>query len=80
MWGLLSVSVAVWLILLWYWRKLFSGAAGLMAGGVLSNLVERVWRGAVTDVFLLPGGWALNLADFALVVGALLVILRREKR
>jgi lipoprotein signal peptidase len=78
-WVVLGICATAVLFLLWRWQQLFSGAAGLMAAGVASNILERLWRGAITDIFLLPGGWALNLADFALLTGAALIIWRREE-
>jgi signal peptidase II len=42
---------------------------GLLAGGALGNLVDRVRAGAVTD-FIDPPLWpAFNLADVAIVLG-----------
>jgi signal peptidase II len=43
--------------------------AGLLAGGALGNLADRVRTGAVTD-FIDPPLWpAFNLADVAIVLG-----------
>jgi signal peptidase II len=50
-------------------------AVGLLTGGALGNLADRVRTGAVVD-FLDPPAWpAFNLADVAIVagVGALLL-------
>jgi signal peptidase II len=44
-------------------------AAGLVAGGALGNLVDRVRTGVVTD-YLAVGSWPpFNLADIAITVG-----------
>lgn len=43
-------------------------AAGLLIGGALSNVADRVLDGGATD-FLLVGDLILNLADVALLVG-----------
>jgi len=49
-------------------------AAGLIIGGALGNLIDRVLFGEVTD-FLKVGAWpAFNVADAAIVVGALLLV------
>jgi len=57
-------------------------AMGLLAGGAVGNLVDRVREGAVTD-FVSVGAWpAFNLADAAIVVGVVLLALgyMREPR
>jgi signal peptidase II len=46
-------------------------AVGLLAGGALGNLADRVRAGAVTD-FINPPLWpAFNVADVAITAGAL---------
>ncbi len=56
-------------------------AFGLLAGGVVGNLVDRVWHGYVIDFldFRLPiihYRWpAFNVADCGIVLGALLFLL-----
>lgn len=48
---------------------------GLLAGGALGNLVDRIRIGAVTD-FIDPSRWpAFNIADVAITVGVVLVVL-----
>jgi signal peptidase II len=50
-------------------------AVGLIAGGALGNLTDRVRAGAVTD-FLDPPFWpAFNLADVAITAGAITLVL-----
>ncbi len=54
----------------WMWV-----AAGLLAGGALGNLADRIRAGAVTD-YVLVGNWpAFNLADAAITCGVLLLAL-----
>lgn len=59
------------------WRRpspLIGVAAGLIAGGAVGNLVDRVVRGTVVD-FLDFRYWpAFNAADTAITIGALLLI------
>ena len=48
---------------------------GLVSGGALGNLIDRVRAGAVTD-FLDPPFWpAFNIADVAIVAGVALLVL-----
>jgi len=48
-------------------------AAGLLAGGALGNLADRVRADAVTD-YIAIGSWpAFNLADVAVTAGVLLL-------
>lgn len=47
---------------------------GLLAGGAIGNLIDRVREGAVTD-FIDPPRWpAFNLADVEITAGVLLLI------
>lgn len=56
-------------------------AAGLVAGGAIGNLIDRVRTGVVTD-YVEIGSWPpFNIADVAITVGVLafaLVFLREE--
>lgn len=82
---LLKLGIVAWL-LAWLWRtrlRLEAVALGLVIGGALGNVLDRVRLGAVTDfVDLHYAGWhwpTFNLADTAIVsgvVGLLLVSLR----
>jgi signal peptidase II len=63
-----SNSTALWL------------AAGLLVGGALSNLADRVRDGAVTDFIDLPLWPTFNLADLAIVAGVLLLVLAVDER
>jgi signal peptidase II len=50
-------------------------AAGLLAGGALGNLADRIRADAVTD-YIEVGAWpAFNLADVAVTAGVLLLAL-----
>ena len=47
---------------------------GLLAGGAVGNLIDRVREGAVTD-FLDPPSWpAFNVADIAITLGVLILV------
>ncbi len=54
--------------------------AGLLVGGALGNLADRVRDGAVTDFIDLPHWPTFNLADTAIVVGVVLLVLLPERR
>jgi signal peptidase II len=50
-------------------------AAGLLAGGAIGNLLDRIASDAVTD-YIDIGSWpAFNLADVAITVGIVLLVL-----
>lgn len=79
--GSLLVLVLVW----WYIRRAsemtgsLQSALGLIAGGILGNLVDRIRYGAVVD-FLNFHVWPVfNLADACLVTGVLLLLFLRFK-
>jgi signal peptidase II len=50
-------------------------ATGLLAGGAIGNLVDRIRAGAVTDFIELPHWPPFNLADCAISVGVVLLVL-----
>lgn len=50
-------------------------ATGLLAGGAIGNLVDRVRAGEVTDFVDLSPWPAFNLADVAITVGVLALVL-----
>lgn len=49
-------------------------ATGLLAGGAIGNLSDRVRAGAVTDFVDLPPWPPFNLADMAITAGVLLLV------
>ena len=50
-------------------------AVGLLAGGALGNLIDRLAAGEVTD-YIDVGSWpAFNLADVAITAGVVLMVL-----
>lgn len=78
--GLALVIVAV--LLVWLWRsesRPLAAAIGLIVGGALGNVIDRMTRGAVVDFldFYAAGfHWpAFNLADSTIFVGAVVLIL-----
>ena len=84
----LSLVITGWV---WHWVRRSKGdrrmqiAAGLLIGGALGNVIDRVLYGAVAD-FLnmsLPfwrNPWSFNVADIAIFAGALgLVLFSGEK-
>jgi signal peptidase II len=48
-------------------------AGGLILGGALGNLIDRVRIGHVTDFILLPNWPAFNIADASITVGVVLL-------
>jgi signal peptidase II len=65
-------------------RRLVPAALGLIAGGALGNLIDRIRLGKVTDFVLwryYEHEWPIfNLADAALCVGAVLLLLNSLRR
>jgi signal peptidase II len=53
---------------------------GLLVGGAAGNLIDRVREGAVTDFLKLPHWPAFNLADAAITVGVVVLVLVLERR
>lgn len=50
-------------------------ATGLLAGGAIGNLTDRIRAGAVTDFVDLPHWPPFNLADMAITAGVVLLVL-----
>ena len=50
-------------------------AGGLILGGAVGNLIDRIRIGHVTDFVLLPHWPAFNLADCAITVGVVILAL-----
>jgi signal peptidase II len=49
---------------------------GLLLGGALGNIIDRVRHGSVTDFIKLPLGWPpFNLADTSITLGILILFL-----
>ena len=74
---------ALWALLRWGGIRL---GTGLLLGGGLSNLYERIRRGRVLDYLRFPRApgvlkkYTYNLADLFILLGAVLLLLRRRKR
>ena len=84
--GLLASAFIIWLLVGHGHQRLFGLALGLILGGALGNVVDRIRLGHVIDFLdfhwswlgpLFPGGHfpAFNVADSAICCGAALLIL-----
>ena len=81
-WILAGLALAITAALLvWMWRadkRLVTGALGLIVGGAMGNIIDRVMVGAVVD--FLDFHWAgfhwpaFNIADIAITSGAAVLI------
>lgn len=92
--GLTAAGFIVWLLRSHPGQKLFCFAVSLIMGGALGNVIDRLVHGYVVDFLqfrfavlepLFHGGYfpAFNLADSAILVGAVALIvdeLRRVRR
>jgi signal peptidase II len=52
---------------------------GMLLGGALGNVIDRVRDGAVTDFIKLPGWPAFNVADIAITFGVLVLLYVTER-
>lgn len=54
---------------------------GMLLGGALGNILDRLRAGSVTDFIKLPLGWpAFNFADACITLGVLLLLFVIEQR
>ena len=89
-WILIGVAVAIcaW-VWIWLWRsdagRVARIAGGLLSGGAIGNVIDRVIYGAVAD-FLnmsLPGWqnpYSFNIADISIFAGAIGLVLMPQKK
>jgi signal peptidase II len=52
---------------------------GMLLGGALGNVIDRIRDGAVTDFIKLPGWPAFNVADIAITGGVLVLLYVTER-
>lgn len=57
----------------WLWLP-----TGLLAGGAVGNLLDRVLDGSVTDFIKLPHWPAFNVSDIAITIGVISLVLVLE--
>jgi signal peptidase II len=59
----------------WIWLP-----TGLLLGGALGNVVDRVREGAVVDFIKLPHWPAFNVADSAITIGVVVLVFVMDRR
>jgi signal peptidase II len=81
-WALVLMSFVISGVFVWWLRsavrKLTGVALGLVIGGALGNVIDRIRFGAVVDFLDFSGlffPWVFNVADAAITVGAGLLLL-----
>ena len=52
---------------------------GMLLGGALGNVIDRIRDGAVTDFIKLPGWPAFNVADIAITAGVIVLLYVTER-
>lgn len=69
-------------VLVWFARRPSESFAwfpsGLVVGGAVGNLLDRLVHGAVTDFIKLPHWPAFNIGDMAITAGVLLLVVTAE--
>lgn len=90
-WGLIAVAIVISGVVLWWARKeadrpIAQVSAGILVGGALGNVVDRVVYGAVADFLNMSccgiyNPFSFNVADIAIFAGAIgLVLFTGEKK
>jgi signal peptidase II len=80
-WALIVVALAITFWVIWWVRRepmrpIAHVAAGLLIGGALGNVIDRIIYGAVADFLNMSccgwrNPWSFNLADVAIFAGAI---------
>lgn len=82
--GLAASAFIIWMLRRHGQQKLFAWALTLILGGALGNVIDRAIHGYVVDFIQVhAGGWyfpAFNVADSAISIGAVLLILDELRR
>ncbi|MFT7724094.1 MAG: signal peptidase II [Roseateles sp.] len=82
--GLAAAGFIVWMLRRHGQQRLFAWALTLILGGALGNVIDRAVHGYVVDFIQVhAGGWyfpAFNVADSAITVGAVLLVLDELRR
>ena len=82
--GLAAAGVIVWMLRTQGHQRIFAWALTLILGGALGNVIDRALHGYVVDFldFHLGGRHfpAFNIADSAITLGAILLILDELRR
>lgn len=90
-WVLIAIALVICVWVIWWMVKEKPGpraqvAAGILIGGALGNVVDRVIYGAVADFLNMSccgfeNPYAFNIADIAIFVGAIgLILFTGEKK
>ena len=82
-WALSVFSIVVAIALAWWalkaQRRLLVAAIGLVMGGAVGNVIDRIRFGGVVDFLDFSGTglfpWIFNVADSAITIGVVLLIL-----
>ncbi len=82
--GFVATGFIVWMLRSHPSQKLFCFAVTMIMGGALGNVVDRLLHGYVVDFIQVHwGGWyfpSFNIADSAITLGAVLLILDEIRR
>lgn len=82
--GLAAAGFIIWMLRRHGHQKLFAWALTLILGGALGNVIDRAIHGYVVDFIQVHArGWyfpAFNVADSAITIGAILLILDELRR
>lgn len=81
-WGLVALQAGIAALFFWWLRsadrRLTAVALGLVIGGALGNVIDRIRFGAVVDFLDFTGlffPWVFNIADAAINIGAALLVI-----
>jgi signal peptidase II len=82
--GIIAALIMIWLIRKNAHQTIFSLALSLVLSGAIGNVIDRIIYGAVVDfvdVHYMGLHWpAFNIADSAITIGVILLIIDEIKR
>lgn len=81
-WGFSIFAIGIALAVAWWSRTIekpvMAWTLGLLMGGAIGNVIDRIRFGAVVDFLDFSGlgfPWVFNIADSAITVGAVLIVI-----
>jgi signal peptidase II len=68
------IAISIYFLSPSFAKPLMQLGLGLMLGGAIGNLIDRVSKGEVVDFLKVPNWPAFNVADSSITIGVVLIL------